>query len=233
MPDHLTLGLVTAAILSVLLAVIEVLYHAKVRDFRALFVPAVALYILLLFIGNMATTIGSSSLVDSVILESTPTDLDIDTVDGEAEQFHFLSIYTWFWYAFIGVFSFHALLKNINVTFFDANVLTISEWLKKARDSAVASVVESHAQRNKDKIENLAHKLTEIPDGDLNTQITTKLGASKLEEINQAAQESEGNSKLAKALALAYNDYATALSIYKAWKDQEKNLVSSGTGSGD
>ena len=84
------------------------------------------------------------------------------------------------------------------------DVLTISEWLKKARDGAVAAVVEVHAQRNKDKIEKLASKLTEIPDTDLNTQITTKLGAAKLEEINKAARDSEGNSKLAKALALAY-----------------------------
>lgn len=227
------MGLVTAAILSVLLAIIEILYHAKVRDFRALFVPAVTLYILLLFIGNMATTIGSSSLVDQVIQENLPADSASEPGGEDVGFLHFLSKYPWFWYAFIGVFSFHALLKNINVTFFDANVLTISEWLKKARDSAVASVVEVHAQRNKDKIENLAHKLTEIPDGDLNTQITAKLGAAKLAEINKAAEESAGNLKLAKALALAYNDYATALSIYKAWREQEKNLVSSGMRRGD
>ena len=233
MPDHLTMGLVTAAVLSVLLAVIEILYHAKVRDFRALFVPAVAIYIVLLFFGNAATTIGSSSLVDQVIQENIPA----ETAPGfEGEQtglLHFLSKHPWFWYAFIGVFSFHALLKNINVTFFDADVLTISEWLKKARDSAVASVVEVHAQRNKDKIEKLAHKLSQIPDEDLNTQITTKLGASTLAEINRTVEESEGNPKLAKALALAYNDYPTALSIFKAWREQEKNLVSSGTRRGD
>ena len=69
MPDHLTMGLITAIILSVLLAIIEILYHAKVRDFRALFVPAVAMYIAILCVGNIATTIGSSSLVDTVIAE--------------------------------------------------------------------------------------------------------------------------------------------------------------------
>ena len=223
MPDHLTMGLITALILSVLLAIIEILYHAKVRDLRALLVPAVAIYIMLLGIGNIATTIGSSSLVDAIIQENVITD---DGSENESDILHFLSRYPWFWYGFIGVFSFHALLKNINVTFFDANVLTISEWLKKARDSAVAASVEVHTQRNKDKIEKLASKLSKIPDTDLNTQITTKLGAAKLDEINKTAHESEGNLKLAKALALAYYDYPTALSIYKAWKAQEKNLVS-------
>lgn len=226
MPDHLTMGLITAIILSVLLAIIEILYHAKVRDVRALFVPAVAMYIMLLCIGNIATTIGSSSLVDTLIQENMPTEAELEAGENDAGLLHFLSRYPWFWYAFIGVFSFHALLKNINVTFFDADVLTISEWLKKARDGAVAAVVEVHAQRNKEKIEKLAAKLMEIPDTDLNTQIATKLGSAKLDEINNTALESEGNSKLAKALALAYDDYPTALSIYKAWKSKEKNLVS-------
>lgn len=226
MPDHLTMGLITAIILSVLLAIIEILYHAKVRDLRALFVPAVAIYIMLLCIGNIATTIGSSSLVDNLIQENMPTEAELEAGDNEAGFLHFLSRYPWFWYAFFGVFSFHALLKNINVTFFDADVLTISEWLKKARDGAVAAVVEVHAQRNKEKIEKLAAKLMEIPDTDLNTQIATKLGSEKLDEINETALVSEGNSKLAKALALAYDDYPTALSIYKAWRSKEKNLVS-------
>jgi hypothetical protein len=122
----------------------------------------------------------------------------------------------WFWSAFLGVFAFEAILQRINITFFDKGVLTISDWISKARDGAVAAAVKSHATALVRREQLLADRIaanSNLTDQNLNAHVHNLLGSGRVQELDQAAAASNANPRLIKALALAAGAYDRASTI--------------------
>jgi hypothetical protein len=119
----------------------------------------------------------------------------------------------WFWYAFLGVFGFEVLLQNINVTFLNRGLLSISDWISKARDSTVAAALSAEANSGSKRAQLLANRLQNLDDADLNAQVLNLLGQSRLDELTRTANDMSANPKLTKALALAYEKYDKAKDI--------------------
>jgi len=114
------------------------------------------------------------------------------------------------------VFGFEALLQRINVTFANQGVLTINDWISKARDGAVASAVESQVEAQTMREQQLAERLVQshaISDADLNTYVENWLGAGRVAELDRAAAACGANPRLMKALALATGAYDRAATL--------------------
>lgn len=118
-----------------------------------------------------------------------------------------------FWYAFLGVFGFKVLLQNINVTFFGKGVLSINDWIYKARDNAVASAIESQTNADSLRSQKLANRLKELSDDTLRAHVINALGTIRLQELEATAQSAGADARLTMALVLAHEAYDTARAI--------------------
>lgn len=225
------IALCVAAAFSVLICIIELEYHSKARFGIYSTQGASYFYLLILLVGNAATTliaaanVGSNTEIQTISSSAiaAPPIVNKDTPDAKSlpasigtEQRSFAPLitgYSWFWYAFLGVFGFEAILKNINITFFDKGVLSISDWISKARDHAVALAIDSKAQEDARRKQAITEKLRTLPIVDLNTHIENRLGRNRLDEIEQRAATQNLDASLLKALALAYEatDYAITI----------------------
>ncbi len=187
------IALVIAMVLSVLISVIEV-KHQSHANLKSCLGSAFFIYLAVLAVGNMGTTLLAVAAVAKAKLP------------GPA----------WFWHAFVGVFGFESLLQNINVTLFDRGVLSIQDWISKARDSAVASAIQSHTTAGFQRAQALANQLKDIPTDELNSYILQYLGADALNELESNAQQMGAHPGLVKALALAHEHPDQAEAIVKA-----------------
>lgn len=96
----------------------------------------------------------------------------------------------WFWFAFVGVFGFEVLLQNINLTFADKGVLTISDWINEARDPAVAAAVRAQATWESNRGQALAARLKTLPEAELNAHLLSVVSAAALKKRQDDAQAS-------------------------------------------
>jgi hypothetical protein len=119
----------------------------------------------------------------------------------------------WFWYAFLGVFGFEVLLRNINVSFLNKGLLSISDWIAKARDSAVAAAVKAEADSTTRNAQALAERLCGLETGKLDAQVVTLLGAARVSELTAVSKKTGADLKFLKALALASEKYDLASAI--------------------
>lgn len=121
----------------------------------------------------------------------------------------------WFWYAFLGVFAFEALLQNINLTLFSRGVLSINDWISKARENAVADAIEAQTNADVQRTQSLAGKLRTVATPELNAHVLHNLGALRLHELEATARSAGADDRLVKALALAQEapDVAAAINI--------------------
>lgn len=115
--------------LTLLIALIRLLKDDDVK-FLYLFNPRVLLYILILLVGNGATTLLAVTLTQ--------------------KYFAGYPNFAWFWISFLGVFGFEAIIKNINISIFRTGVLTINDWIETAQELAVRSVRRSEHVRDID-----------------------------------------------------------------------------------
>jgi len=123
-----------------------------------------------------------------------------------------------FVYAFFGIFAFEGVMSNTNVNFFDKGVLTIQDWIRKARDPAVASALERQVQRGQNLITQSADTLARLDEAKLNTYIAQFLGADVVQQIELDAQASNADVKLYKALTLASKAPKETVAIMKNLK---------------
>ena len=224
---------------STLISFIEVLNRSK-SHLKACFTSSFFLYWLILGVGNTATTFLAVSPVQRLFNHSngdevsqsvpalensstpeeqptqspepTPTFTPIKPLGGSVE----LSGAIWFWYAFIGVFGFEILLKNINLTFANVGVLSINDWISKALDNAEASAIEAQTNLDTEQAQTYANVLKSLSDSELNAQVLNSLGSDRLTELENNAQNSSADPNLTKALALAYEDPDKAAAIYQS-----------------
>jgi len=214
MDMDLRIAVAAALILTILIALIEILHSAKANRIP-ICLPFV-LYFLILAVGNVLATLAAVSIVQKVALNSEKTevaDSQPEALTNGAAQSPAPAGPLWFWYAAVGVFAFEAVLQRINVTVADQGVLTINDWVRKARDRAVAAVVELEVNARGKMVKELTDKLNlnkDLSDADLNTYVQQFLGPSKVHEIEDLAKQNDANPRLAKALALATVAYDEA-----------------------
>jgi hypothetical protein len=194
MPD-LVVALVLSSLFSALLWAIE-LQHRSKAQFRRCINGAAGLYFLILLTGSTATTLFAAATTASLFAENAA---------AEAQQpiKKLVLNLPWFWYAFLGVFGFSVLLKNMNVTFFRQGVLSINDWISKALERAVASAVKAQATANFHTAERMAGKLRALPEADLNAHVLNALGMARLKQLEKEARTTGADVALTKALALA------------------------------
>ncbi len=118
------------------------------------------------------------------------------------------SLAAWFpfFFAFAGVFAFQGIVGNTNITVFGKGVLTIEEWISRARDVAAAAAVKAQLTRDDRSALRIANQLRQLPEDELNTYVSQFLGADIVPKLDAAAQQSHADSALYKALALAYEE---------------------------
>lgn len=180
-----------AALLSLLISLIEIRFLSKAW-LRSCVTGSAFFYLLILLVGNTATTSFAAA-----------------TISGKFPGLE----YAWFWYAFVGVFAFEALLQNINLTFVGKGVLSINDWISKARDSAVASAIDSQANAGQKLAQQTADRLRTLSEQDLKTYVSTHLGGDRLTELESNAQAQSLDMRLLLALSLAYNAPEAAAAI--------------------
>lgn len=195
--NDLAIAVTVAAALSLLIGTIEILFQSK-ANLRASLSGSFALYLLILVVGNTGTTLLASSLLSGGDLPPT--------LPGPG----------WFWFAFVGVFGFEAILKNVNVTLFGNGVLSINDWISKARNNATATAIAAYATASVEQEKRLAGELKTLPGGELNTHALHLLGAEALAALLQAAAEAQADERLYLALAIAEARPEEAKAILKA-----------------
>ena len=176
----LTIAIIAALFVTLLIIVIEVPSEARTRHRKASFNFGVFVYFLILGIGNAATTMLASTLVDQQL---------------PGPQ--------WFWYAFFGVFGFQIVLKNTNLMVFDQGVLSIQSWIEKGRDHAVAHAIRRDEELTIEIAQRNAAKLTDLDEQTLNGHITVLLGEKVVEKLEEAAGRTGSDAKAIKAFELA------------------------------
>ncbi len=222
----LIISLVLMVFLSALICSLEVRHQSKVNTLSLCCTGAFAVYVAIMIVGNAATTVvayaivqshatsiktieggsGAVSAAPTMSSSTTPSPrLGITTAEG--------SDLSWFWAAFLGVFAFESMLQRINVTFGNQGVLTINDWIAKARDGAIEATLAAKANAQMKSEQILATKLdqsTALDDSKLNSYVQSWLGPTRVTELEQLAATGHANPRLTKALALAVGAYDRA-----------------------
>lgn len=193
----LVIAIALAVGMSTLIATIEIPNLSK-TNLKSCVTGAFGVYLVILIVGNISTTLTATVIISSA-----------DGVNNFPGPL-------WFWYAFLGVFGFEVILQNMNVTFFDKGVLTIHDWISKARDNSIARAIKVDADAVERHAQELANRLRTLPVDDLNAAVLQHLGADKVQELNSKAAAADANLSLVKALALAYQRPVQADAIARA-----------------
>jgi hypothetical protein len=175
-----------ALALSLLICLIEAPNRSKVR-LRACIGLAFLLYLLIFIVGNTFTTLVASTLL----------------TDRMPSSWAALKAWFPFFYAFFGVFAFQGIVSNTNVTFFGKGVLTIEDWISKAREDVVGKAVEKDVQLKHRTALAAARILKDLPEKDLNAYISQYMEANSVATLTAKAREDNASPQYYKALALA------------------------------
>ncbi|MBC6409647.1 MAG: hypothetical protein GDA42_04200 [Ekhidna sp.] len=173
--NDVIVAIIVSSILTILLALIQISADSKSPDIRGTLTLSFAFYILVMMIGNIITTLLSVSIVDNYMTKKDDT--------NEINQL-FLIGPIWIWYSFFGVFGFEAIIQKINITFFNQGVLSINDWLTKAKRAATAATLEKVVELSFEHTQKLAKQLAETKDtSDIHTFALVKLGDDKYNEV--------------------------------------------------
>lgn len=212
--DDLTLAIILAAVLSFILALIEVQNESKAHLRAVLKSFLFWLYVLVLAIGNTASTLASASITspyfakiegaaDSPVRSNQMEGADeqVDAEGGENQRgLQALLGVRWFWYVFIGVFGFQGLIKRINITFADAGVLSIHDWIEKAKNIAAADAIESRVRADEARAAGYADVLKQLPIHELRAYLLASgMDASGIEQ-----RAADAGADIALTLALEF-----------------------------
>lgn len=172
-----------AVLASLLIALIEIPFRSK-ATVRACCGVTFWLYLGVIAFGNVVTSLIALTLLKA----SLPAGL---------ENWHPLFA------AFAGVFAFEAVLGNTNITVFDKGVLTIQDWVSKARDVAVEAAIARNVSMQRAVALATTERLMQLPEDKLNAHILQCFGAGSVAALEEAAKANKSDSKYYKALELA------------------------------
>ena len=181
--DQLSWALIIAVVVSLVIALIEILRKSQVGNIKACLSGPSFLYFIILSFGNVVTTILAWQVV-------------VTTIPPAVASYYYL------FSAFFGVFGFEIILKNTNITMFDKGVLTIKEWTEKALDIAGAAAVAKQVTYKQIDESRLNSMLMRKSDTDINTRVLNKWGAGKVDALNAEANASSADPKQYKVLQL-------------------------------
>lgn len=194
-----SMALVLSLFFTSLLCLIEIPSRSK-ASVRACLGGSFVVYVLIFIVGNATATLLTPPLV--------PTELSA-SLAGWAPLF----------YAFSGVFAFQGILGNTNVTFFGQGVLTIEEWIAKARDNAVASAVKKQARLDLHRAQHCAEELRlKLSPADLNTYVARYMTPETVKKLELDAVNANADPALYKALWFAMEKPEEAAAVAKRAK---------------
>lgn len=204
MNSDILIAILFTFILSLVIYLIDLTSSSERSRIKPLFSFSPVIYFLILFLGNVITTLITASYIES----------------GEAIQgISLFQSYSWFWFSIIGVFCFETIIQNINITYYEKAVLTISDWIAKAKDRAVAKVIEKNIEIEQDEIQLLSSKILKLPESEINTHILDYLGNDRFEKIKKLIDEnSEIDPLLIKSKALAQEAFDEISSVLRSKK---------------
>lgn len=185
---QLLLAGVLSSLFTLLISPIEIRFRAKTANFSACWGSAFWLYWTILALGNLIGALLAVPMLEARLpLELAPVSSLMS--------------------AFAGVFAFQGVLSNTNVTVFGKGMLTIDDWIERARSSAVADALEKSAMRSQDEILRSADAIARLPEAQLNGHLLRLFGddnaGEKLAKITQRAHDSGADEQHYKALVLA------------------------------
>lgn len=176
-------SLLTTTLFTALLVLILIANEAK-AGFKATLTYHTFLYFLIFGLGNNVATLFAIPQVNQF---------------GLPPNLLFMEPYI---AAFLGVFAFHGVLSNTNISLFDRNVLTIDSWISKARDNAIQQVARKQGEIRLNEVDNFAKQLAAIDEQVLNTYIANYLDHGA-DYYDDEAKKTNSDKKLYKALMLA------------------------------
>jgi hypothetical protein len=173
-------AILIALIFSCLVALTEVRYRSKQR-WRVCFNWGLLLYATALGLGNVVTTVIATFYVD------------LSKVDPWSPLL----------YAFLGVFSFQAILNNVNITYLDQGVLAIKDWTRKARTIAVEAALQEKVQARDELRRRMDENSPRLSEEKLSTLLAQCCGGNTIvNKIKADAKKSGGDAKYYLALEL-------------------------------
>ena len=241
--DALTLSVLLAIGFSLLLSIIQIM--SKTQSFMSCLTGAWFIYLLIMTVGNIMTTLAVPYIIDTIRGDTTkaataapqhadaikspqdslqtaavdtaqtPLQVDEKAQESELEISSFIDSvpFKGFWYAVFGVFGFGFIIRKINLAFGENDIFTLNDWINKAQDNAEAAALEKKTDLEREKASNLAHKLKELPEAELNSHVMEILGSDMPQRLQDLATQANADPRLTKALALASGDYERASSI--------------------
>jgi hypothetical protein len=217
---------IVVLLLAALIGVVDLVWQSKVKR-----VPitngSVLIYLLLLFLGDIFASASALVVVRPYIARaaaeaSAPSEGGArlgSAVDGprtanstartgkvvdDSDQWPWEA--TVILSAFVGVFGFQAVIKNINISAYGKGFLTLDDWISKARDNAIADVLEQDTKRTAHRLATLAEGLRKLPTPTLNSLVVDILGHASVAEFEKKASDGNADAALIKAYALARHD---------------------------
>jgi len=202
MNSEIFIAIIFTFFLSIVIFVIDLTSSSERSRIKPLISFLPFIYFTILFLGNVITTLTTASFIAS---------------DVTVEAFSLFQSNRWFWYSVIGVFCFEAIIQNINITYSEKGVLTISDWISKAKDRAVAKVIEKNIEIDNDEIQLLSGKIQKMEESEINTHILDYLGSDRFEKLKiLIAENPEINSSLIKSKALAQDAFDEISSVLRS-----------------
>ena len=188
-------ALLLAALFTTLIVIIQLVSESKSR-FRAIWCVESALYLAIYLVGNSFGTFVALLQASDLSTEIAGNPDGSSIAQGSALNvwgIPFLS-------AFLGVFAFQVVLSNINVTFFGKDVLTIDDWINKAKNAAVAKMVDQEDEYIAQEEAELAKKLAQLDEQTLTTHLVKE--KADLDSIKQDGAKYNIDLRLYKAQCL-------------------------------
>ena len=191
---QLPFALVFVFVLTLLMTFLEVFHLSKSRFKSVVFNLHYLIYFLIQLIGNVLTTLLATYLFKDKIPED-------------------LNDWRFFIYAILGAFSFYGILSNANINFLDAKLLTIQEWIQKAKDSASEAAIKKDLLSDEKEKMDLALKLKECDEDMINTSLFRKKNQKEKTQFLRDMARSEGDQKLYKCFELVSLDINSAKAL--------------------
>jgi hypothetical protein len=182
-----------ALLASILIATIDIPWKSK-ASLSACWGSVFLIYVTVIGFGNVITSLFALRMMK----ENAPSGL---------ENWHPLLA------AFAGVFAFEAVLGKTNITVFDRGVLTIQDWVNKARDVAVEAAIARSVRMQRELDLATADRLMTLPESKLNAHISQSLGPGSVAALEAAAKADKSDPQYYKALELATKEPVRAASI--------------------
>ncbi len=203
---------VLSAILSVLLSIVQTASDSKISNAKSYFTVQLGFYSFIMLFGNILSTLLAEGIVES---------LD----PGQGGEKLVLKGPVWVWYSAIGVFGFEAIIQKLNITIFDKGVLSINDWITKAKSSAVVATLEKAADLATYAEQDLANKLYGTLTGtELHTLVMGVLGADLYQKaLASIANDPQINEELYLATIASAEAPKKIRGIIKSYKGKVKN----------